>query len=248
MQRTAIHTITFTARCESGLHIGGSQDELAIGGSDSPVIKNPETRKPYIPGSSLKGKMRGELEKHFLPLRAPRTRNQETTKGKTRVEWEGELGKSASNSNNPCGCACEDCPICRVFGAHMNTKSELGPSRIIVRDGRLLQGGRIENKTENVINRQTGAAEHPRSNERVVEGTKFKMQIVLQVFDLDGQFSYTDDSGGSHQGDEALQAVVADGLKLVQMTGLGGGTSRGSGAVSFDDFKLDGKPWTHWSA
>ena len=222
MQRTAIHTITFTARCESGLHIGGSQDELAIGGSDNPVIKNPETRQPYIPGSSLKGKMRGELEK--------------------------QLGRFSGRDNDrPCGCAKDECPICRIFGAHMNTRSNLGPSRIIVRDGRPLTGVRIENKTENVINRQTGAAQHPRSNERVVEGTEFKMQIVLQVFDFDGQFSYTDCNGGSHQGDEALQVVVADGLKLVQMTGLGGGTSRGSGAVSFRDFKLDGKPWIHWS-
>ena len=65
MQRTAIHAITFVARCESGLHIGGSQDELVIGGADSPVIKNPDTRKPYVPGSSLKGKMRAELEKHL---------------------------------------------------------------------------------------------------------------------------------------------------------------------------------------
>ena len=73
------------------------------------------------------------------------------------------------------------------------------------------------------------------------------MQIVLQIFDLDGQFSYKDRNGNSHQGDEALQAVVAHGLHLVQMTGLGGGTSRGSGAVSFDDFELDGEPWTHWS-
>ena len=150
MQRTAIHTITFTARCESGLHIGGSQDELAIGGSDNPVIKNPETRDPYIPGSSLKGKMRGELEKKL-----------------------GQFG--GDRKDRPCGCA--RCAICRVFGAYMNTRSDLGPSRIIVRDGRLLKGGRIENKMENVINRQTGAAEHPRLNERVIEGTEFKMQI-----------------------------------------------------------------------
>ena len=73
------------------------------------------------------------------------------------------------------------------------------------------------------------------------------MQIVLQVFDLDGQFSHTDRNGNSHQDGEALQAVVADGLRLVQMTGLGGGTSRGSGAVRFDEFEMDGRPWTHWS-
>lgn len=34
---------------------------------------------------------------------------------------------------------------------------------------------------------------------------------------------------------------------LVEMTGLGGGVNRGSGAVSFHNFELDGNPWTHWS-
>ena len=221
MRRTDIHSITFITRCESGLHIGGSQDELVIGGSDNPVIKNPSTGQPYIPGSSLKGKMRAELEK--------------------------QMGKSGGrNGDAPCGCAGETCPVCRVFGAH-SPKSTLGPSRIIVRDGRRRSGGQIENKAENVINRQTGAAQYPRSNERVVEGTEFDLQIVLQVFDLDSGFSYEDRSGTRHRGGAALQAVVADGLRLVQLTGMGGGTSRGSGAVSFRDFKLDGTPWDRWS-
>ena len=221
MRRTSIYSITFIARCESGLHIGGSQDELTIGGSDNPVIKNPETREPYIPGSSLKGKMRAELEK--------------------------QLGRVGGHRNDePCGCG--RCAICRVFGAHKNTRSKLGPSRIIVRDGRLREGGHIENKTENVINRQTGAAQHPRSIERVVDGTQFNMQIVLQAFDLDDSFEHRDRNGKNHRGDQALQAVIADGLQLVELTGLGGGTSRGSGAVSFHDFALDGNAWTHWSA
>ena len=104
MQRTNIHTITFTARCESGLHIGGSQDELTIGGSDNPVIKNPATGRPYIPGSSLKGKMRGELEKQL-----------------------GRFTNDQRGNPRPCGCAGDDCPVCRLFGAHMNTRSELRP-------------------------------------------------------------------------------------------------------------------------
>ena len=220
MRRTNIHSITFVARCESGLHIGGSQDELIIGGSDNPVIKNPSTKQPYIPGSSLKGKMRAELEREL-----------------------GQFG--GRNDDLPCGCG--SCAVCRMFGAHMNTRSTLGPSRIIVRDGTLANGGAIENKTENVVNRQRGGAQHPRTNERVAEGSEFRMQIVLQVFDVDDGFSYTDRRKNTHRSGDALQAVLADGLRLVQLTGLGGGTSRGSGAVSFHDFELDGQQWTHWS-
>lgn len=223
MRRTAIHTLDFEIECESGLHIGGSQDELVIGGSDNPVIKNPATGTPYIPGSSLKGKMRAELEKQV-----------------------GRFGgKERNQGTEPCGCA--RCHVCRVFGAHKNTRGQLGPSRIIVRDGRLKGPFHIEHKTENVIDRKSGAAKHPRSNERVAAGATFSMRIVLQVFDNDSGFKHGDLDGRHHTGAEALQAVIADGLKLVQMTGLGGGTSRGSGAVSMNGFILDGQPWKHWS-
>ena len=224
MQRTGIHAITFTAHCESGLHIGGSQDELTIGGADSPVIKNPATGAPYIPGSSLKGKMRAELEKELGRF----DRN----------------GNPADNRNQPCQCGRERCAICLVFGAHSND-SQLGPSRILVRDGQIVGADyRLEDKNETAIDRRTGSAMRGslRSTERVAPGARFEMRITLQVFENDGQFEY-----GKHQGSEALQAIVARGLRLVELTGLGGGSSRGSGAVSFHDFLLDGAEWTHWS-
>lgn len=49
----------------SGLHIGGSDAGVKIGGIDTPIIKNPISGLPYIPGSSLKGKIRFLLE-HFF--------------------------------------------------------------------------------------------------------------------------------------------------------------------------------------
>ena len=55
----------------TGLHIGGDSENLDIGGIDNPVIRNPLNRQPYIPGSSLRGKMRGLLDRHFnLRLRS----------------------------------------------------------------------------------------------------------------------------------------------------------------------------------
>ncbi|MDR2392075.1 MAG: RAMP superfamily CRISPR-associated protein, partial [Planctomycetota bacterium] len=47
---------------ESGLRIGGSKDSVGIGETDNPIIRHPITNLPYIPGSSLKGKLRSLLE------------------------------------------------------------------------------------------------------------------------------------------------------------------------------------------
>jgi CRISPR-associated protein Csm3 len=212
MKRTSIHSIEATLECVTGLRIGGSQDDLQIGGTDLPVIKHPVTLAPYVPGSSLKGKMRSELEKRY-GIRSP-------------------------NQSEPCGCAEPDCPVCRVFGPHKYTRSELGPTRILVRDAGLMDGGQIEIKTENVINRKTGAAEHPRKLERVAAGSRFKLQFTTQVYDLDTSFEF-----GGQEGKGAVLAVVREGLDLVQQTGLGASVSRGSGQVRFLDLKLDGQKW-----
>ena len=47
---------------KTGLHIGAGSDEIHIGGIDTPVVKDPLKGWPYIPGSSLKGKIRTLLE------------------------------------------------------------------------------------------------------------------------------------------------------------------------------------------
>ena len=201
--------------CVTGLHIGGSSDEIEIGGVDMTVIKHPVSNEPYIPGSSLKGKMRSSLER---------------AKG---VEFRGD----------PCQCGLDNCQVCRVFGPHKNTRHNLGPTRIIVRDASLTEQSRqamvrnleeygqafLEKKTENIINRAKGTAEHPRSMERVPAGTEFGLEIILQVYDMDKET-------------ELLQ-TVKDGLSWVEKTYLGKGGSRGSGQVSFRELTLDGKPF-----
>src|SRR5690349_6659329 len=164
-------------------------------------IKHPVTAAAYVPGSSLKGKMRSEIEKRY-----------------------GKFGPR--NQAEPCGCALGDCPVCRIFGPHKNTASQLGPTRLIVRDAGLIDGGQIEIKTENVINRKTGAAEHPRKLERVAAGSKFHAEMKVQVYDPDESFKW---DGKSCK--EAVLAVVREAVQLVQQTGLDAGTSRGSGQV-----------------
>jgi len=208
MRKIGYHEITGVLHCLSGLRIGGSDELLQIGGTDLTCIKHAVTLRPYIPGSSIKGKMRSEIEQR-----------------------EGKL-----TGNEPCGCARENCFVCRVFGPHKNPSHNLGPSRIVVRDAQCVSGGETELKSENIIDRRTGTAMHPRKVERVVSGSEFSLRIGIQVWDLDDKVQYKDKRGG-----EALVEFVKEGLRALQQTGLGSGVSKGSGEIAFRDLRLDGQ-------
>lgn len=215
MKKETQKNITGIIHLLSGMRVGGSDDLLQIGGTDLTCIKHPVTLKPYIPGSSLKGKIRSELEK--------------------------KLGKFSAGGHEPCNCGGQNdpnCPICRVFGPHKNPRHELGPTRIIVRDAPLVEGGQLEIKSENINDRKTGAAVHPRKIERVVSGSKFQLKIGIQVWDLDNTFAYRGKKGG-----EALVEVVKDGLRDVTRTGVGSGISKGYGEIELLELKLDGQPF-----
>lgn len=191
----------------SGTRIGGSDDVLQIGGTDLTCIKDPVTGRPYIPGSSIRGKMRSSLEK--------------------------ALGKT--NGREPCGCANRDCPVCRIFGPHMNPSHQLGPTRIIVRDAPLISDEfAIENKTESTSRRDTGAAWNPRTVERVAAGAKFRLEIGVQEFDIDMDFTYTDAHDKLVKGADALLEVVCHCLDLIEHTGIGAGTGKGYGQVRIE--------------
>lgn len=147
----------------SGLHIGAGKEALEIGGLDNAVIKNPKTNSPYIPGSSLKGKMR------FL------------------TEW--KLGKV--ENENPHSCKKSDCPVCRVFGTLEKSETPRGTTRLIVRDANIVgefnPETMLEIKYSTAIDRMTGTAKHGslRNQERVVPGVRFTFEIVYRVFDLE---------------------------------------------------------------
>ena len=84
-----------TIKLVTGLAIKGASNELNIGGADSEVVKNPLTGEPYIPGSSLKGKMRSQMEKiHGM-----------------------KNAKGFEDKSKPCGCGDKNCVVCTLFGA-----------------------------------------------------------------------------------------------------------------------------------
>lgn len=214
MRKTGYHEITGIIHCLSGLRVGGSDELLQIGGTDLTCLKHPVTLRPYIPGSSIKGKMRSEQEQQL-----------------------GRFG--GHDQSEPCGCARPECLVCRIFGPHKKARHELGPTRIVVRDAACTRGGETELKSENIIDRKTGTAMHPRKVERVVAGSEFTLRIGIQVWDLDAGCNHNGKIAG-----DALVEFVKDGLRALKQTGIGSGISKGSGEIEFRDLKLDGKPFS----
>ncbi len=196
----------------SGLHIGGGDDTMKIGGIDNGVIKDINTDKPYIPGSSLKGKMRSLLEWNIGvvgigdggPFHSKLLNDAMFGDSKKREEALTLLklfgnGKSDDKVN-------EITPITRI---------SVGDCVLVEIDGQHTS----EAKYENVIDRKTGTASNPRQTERVPAGVKFDFDIRVKVLDEDNE--------------ESLISMVKNGLDLVANDYLGGSGSRGYGRVKF---------------
>lgn len=196
--------------CLTGMHIGGSKDKFEIGGVDSPVIRDPNTKYPYIPGSSLKGKMRS-----LLAFALDKANDDPSTKYDS------------------------SCPLQRIFGipGDKATKGEeMGPARLIVRDAypdkktmemwENLDSELVytEYKPENNINRLTSAA-NPRFLERVVKGSTFNIEFVFGVYDIN-DFNDTD-----------YVKYFFNALKLLEHSYIGGSGSRGYGQIAFKFYK-----------
>jgi CRISPR-associated protein Csm3 len=208
-------------RAVTGLHIGRGKEALEIGGVDNPVVRDPLTNRPYVPGSSLKGKMRSLWEKmtgakqNFLIGRI---------KGKeVRLHVCDDL------------VAYQCCPVCPIYGVP-GDKGSSNPTRLVVRDVLLSddEAERLENeahtdlpytevKWEAAIDRVTSAAT-PRPMERVPAGTCFEgLEMVFSIYEADDLERFV----------HVLQA-----MQLLQDDYLGGLGSRGSGKVVFEHLSI----------
>ena len=219
-----------TIRAVTGLHIGGNSDDLEIGGIDNPVIRNAFNREPYIPGSSLRGKMRGLLDRHFDNLlNTPVGTGVQVHQCKTPDEYNA-------------------CPVCQVFGVaptEEELKGETMPTRLIVRDTFLTKEALsvldmadtdtdfTEIKTEVAIDRITSAAT-PRQQERVPAGATFGPFQIIHGFYTRGQ----DDLNTQLTNEIQLFDTVLKGMELLGDDYLGGSGSRGAGQIVFEDLKL----------
>jgi len=221
-QLTAITTITATLELVTGLRIGAGDSEMHIGGVDNTVIKHPHTQSPYIPGSSLKGKMRSLLEWRSGAVKeeALGWKDYEKASGSAQLEVKR---------------------ILQLFGISGDAKlgieniTTIGPTRISFWDCNLNKDweDRIrednfsltEVKSENRIIRISGVAEHPRQTERVPAGAQFDFRLSVKKLAGD-----SDD----------LLTTVLQGLKLLELDSVGGSGSRGYGKVKFINLQIDG--------
>lgn len=216
MQLTKVHVLHAELVCRSGVHIGASDSEMHIGGIDNAVVKHPITQEPYIPGSSIKGKVRSLLE------------------WRSGFVSNGPLGwQDYVNSHSDKVLA-----ILKLFGVGGQVLTdaqakEIGPTRLSFWDCTLLsewissvrtsEGSYTEVKTENSIDRIAGTAKNPRQTERVPADARFDFKVTVKVLD-----------------DENLLDTLLAGLKLLELDGIGGSVSRGYGKVKFEKLSLDG--------
>jgi CRISPR-associated protein Csm3 len=224
--------------CHTGLHIGAGKGSLEIGGADNPVVKD-AFGIPYIPGSSLRGRLRSLLEQ-TLGLAVP----SELVFLSRRKGQEVRIHQS----DRP------DDDICVLFGRTSGRFEKVGgdatdifvatPARLTVYDAPLvvdsitpqmrenLDDELTEVKSENAVDRITSQA-NPRTLERVPAGARFRFRMVFDVL---------------CEEDKQLLARVAEGLRLLEDDALGGGGSRGNGRVSFGALNVNWRNKNYYSS
>lgn len=147
-------------KVETGLHIGGSSESVEIGGIDNSVIRRSIDNTPYIPGSSLKGKIRSLLEQ---------------MRGAPEIGYNQEINDFFGFTDKKTGVTKL---IVRDAYLTKEDKEKLEKSDY-------LDMPYTEVKSENRIDRVKGTASDPRRMERVPAGVKFDVEFVINVWDED---------------------------------------------------------------
>lgn len=149
---------------ETGMHIGGSSDNVEIGGIDNPVIKiGTQNGKPFVPGSSLKGKIRSLLEQ---------------IRGSAKIGGNPEINSFFGFSDE------NKISKLIVRDSYLTDDS----IELLKQSSDFLDMPYTENKYENTIDRVTGVTTGGgiRQTERVPAGVKFNVEFVINVWDEDG--------------------------------------------------------------
>jgi CRISPR-associated protein Csm3 len=260
--------ITSILKVETGLHIGGGGENLDIGGLDKPVIRDPLTKQPYLPGSSLKGKLRSILERLLnRPVNRSgggvgRYESDDLADGYTEISNDRFIRYEGART----------CPISRVFGStggnkcwvpealknsedldivdakatpkqidnvpHIRIKGRNSPARLIVRDCHL------EEKSAKKLKRvDTGLYmtewKFENSIDRITAAANPRQfERVPAGSEFTFEMVYTVEDV-----DQALADIknLAIALAVLEDDALGGHGSRGYGKIRFEGFKIESR-------
>lgn len=223
----------------TGLHIGDNKESVEIGGLDNPVVRRKDNNQPYIPGSSIKGKMRCLLDQVYGINPDGSCQNTGgiieklfgASENKNKINKIKEIDDELKKLNKEKEERSTDELLKRIEKLEKEKENyESIPSRLIVRDAYLTQewAEKLKNseytdmpytevKFENVINRVKGTAEHPRQIERVPAGAQFELNFVINIFEGDDE--------------EKILNLFEKGIELLQDDYLGGSGSRGYGQI-----------------
>ncbi|MER3499939.1 MAG: type III-A CRISPR-associated RAMP protein Csm3 [Candidatus Fervidibacterota bacterium] len=238
--------ITAQIKVVTGLRVGAATSALDIGGIDQPVLRDPITDKPYIPGSSLKGKLRSLLTKAYgYPL-------QQLVRQPVEV-W---LHWCESDQEYRC------CLVCPTFGQFPSGPGQtrfpfVTPTRLIVRDSwlrdelevagedgtvRRLKWSEVDTdlpytevKAEVALDIIT-AASNPRQIERVPPGALFDAELLFSVFTKDDVLGID-----PNRERERLRAVLLA-MRLLEDDYLGASGTRGYGKIKFQNITVKWRP------
>lgn len=241
--------------CLTGLHIGGSKEKMEIGGVDSIVVRSPRLGYPYLPGSSIKGKMRHLLEYIYGAVGNPlddQLGNVSIDQAIVQVFGIGADVKEKARDEKLFGS--KDKP---AYREKVKKLEHIGLSRLTVRDAmpneETIQMWKslgsdqnyTEYKAENTLDRLTSAA-NPRFIERVVEGSQFELEMVYTAY----QYEAEEDVASIVEKD--VENILL-GLRLLEASALGKSGTRGYGKIQFhlapplwvmaEHYKTGGEVW-----
>lgn len=224
----------------TGLHIGGNSTEMSIGGADHVVVRDPITNYPYLPGSSLRGKLRSLYERTHgeMTVKLKKDRDGKTVKFKDLGKWLADKWgfDAAGPSTDP------ESMSSKLFGVAIDKQNnddldKMILQRLLVRDAKLSNPEELEKakntdmpltevKTEVAIDRITSKA-NPRQIERVPAGARFCFEFIVNLYGTDDRKNYLN--------------TLFQCMELLQDDYLGGHGSRGYGRIAFDVKKIENK-------
>lgn len=254
--------ITSTLLVETGLHIGGGAENLDIGGLDKPVIRDPLTRQPYLPGSSIKGKLRSILERLLnKPVNRPggsgtyRYESDDLESGFTEVAGQFIAFEGART-----------CAVSRVFGStgtncwikssivgeqelerlnnpprtiegeeYIKVKGRNAPARLIVRDCHLLPDSAKELQKIDTGLYMTEWKFENGIDRITAAANPRQVERVPAGSQFQFEMVYTVENDDQVAEDLGNLAIA---IAILEDDALGGHGSRGYGKIKFQNFEL----------